>query len=1043
MKPILRIAAILFFFCSISTSSFAQADNCGATAPVLTVNPTCVLSTTVYNTTTATASSQSSAYVGNDDDVWFSFTTLANQNGAKIELGNTAGAGMSPIAIELWGSCTDGSMIASNNSGLLVGNLSPSTQYYVRVYTTGTSTRLSAFQICVYNVLGNDECTYSKPLTLNNGTNCTNTVNGTTDGATNGFAAITGCFGEPYYSIKDVWYKFVATANNATISLTNIALVSGTSSSLSMQMINDCSSSTSLQCGTSGTLSATGLVIGTTYYVRVYNQDAASTSTFTICANVSPSPINNECIAAAVVAVNTDGTFNLAINATTVNATQSTNSMLPCTIPADDDVWFKFVAPSTGAIQLNISNNSQTMFTSVYGGACGSLASRKCIYGTTDTLLSLVPNAIYYLRVMTQNSNVNSIFTLALRSIAAPVTNTTCATAAALTTVYQQGTTAGLTVNSSIIACYGSAAPNKELWYSFTATATNHFIEITDMIRLSSNANNLGFRLYSGTCAALTQVSPCVTTVTANNTVFTGLTIGATYYVQVMENTYNGGPVQFAIRLKTVQTPGNDEYNGAAVPTLVQEPTASYASTTARFSTLSLGAPSGTYTQDVWYRFYAASSSATVSIIDGFTQAPRLMVYESNGTTIKEAGSQNYSIPVTALTVGNLYYIRVLNTGPSATDNGTEDFKIAVFGIPSSSVADAAPVGSNCVTADGPVTSTNSGRWLHITHQGKMLASIFDNAGNSMGAMTAKYFTNSAGVRSDATGIEYLDRNYEITPAVQPTNPVMVRLYFSKAEFDAMINANDGDGNDVLWLSDLKIAKFSSVPCASTLTLTGEQLYNIYNWGALNTTVYYIDVQVPAFSSFFLKTVAGGLLPATCSNFNYKLADGKVKLLWSTQTETNTKDFELQKSSDGINFSTIATIIAAGSSSNQKDYQFTDMLRNNETIYYRLQQTDKDGKKQFICRTIKVNTTGKNSLFSNAYPNPVTSSMTIDILKPFAGKADIQVLNVMGQVMQQQSFNLQASDAQLKINMKNLQPGAYSIRLITNEGVQVQQVTKM
>jgi hypothetical protein len=1041
MKLILRFAVILFFLCSTVITSFAQADNCGPTAPVLTVNSTCVLSSTIYNTTSATSSSQSSAYVGNDDDVWFSFTTLSNQTAAKIELGNTVGAGMSPIAIELWSSCTDGSMVASNNSGLLAGNLSPSTQYYVRVYTTGTSTRLSAFQICVYAVLGNDECAYSKLLTVSNGANCTGTVSGTTVGATNGFVAVAGCFGEAYYTIKDVWYKFVATSSKTTLTLSNVTLVSGTSSSLSMQMISDCSSSTSLQCGTNGTVAATGLVPGATYYVRVYNQDASSTSTFSICANVPPAPVNDECTGAVAVAVNTDATFNLAVNGTTAGSTQSTASMIPCTPIADDDVWFKFTAPSTGTIQVNVSNATQTMFVGVYSGNCGLLTSRKCIYGSGDTVLGLTPNSTYYLRVMTQNSNVSSAFTLALRSIAAPITNTTCATAATLTTVYQQGTTVGLANNSSIIACYGSAAPNKELWYSFVATATSHFIEFADMIRLSANVNNLGFRVSSGSCASLTSIK-CVDAVLSNNSAITGLIVGNTYYVQVLENTFNGGPVQFAIRLKTPQAPGNDDYNGADVPTLIQEPTSSYVSTTRRFSTLSANPPAGTFTQDVWYKFYAASSTANVSITDGLSAGSRIALYNSDGTTLNTVGANAYAASFSGLTVGTLYYLRVLDTA-TVTQNTTADFKIAVFGTPSSAVADAAPVGSNCVTADGPVTSTNSGRWLHITHQGKMLASVFDNAGNSMGAITAKYFTNSAAVRSDATGIEYLDRNYEITPAVQPTNPVMVRLYFSKTEFDAMVNANDGDANDVLWLSDLKIAKFSSVVCASALNLSGEQLYNIKNWGTLTSTVYFVDVQVPAFSAFFLKTVAGGVLPATCSDFNYKIADGKVELLWSTLTEINTKEFVLQRSNDGVNFTSIATVAASGNTSGQKDYRFTDVVRNNETFYYRLLQIDKDGKSQFICKTLRVSVTGSVQLFGNIYPNPVTNTdAIISILKSYTGKLDVEIINTVGQKISHQSFNISNSASQITLNTQRLQKGLYIVRLITANGVFVQQLNK-
>jgi|GEM_PF-6283909 len=1057
MKPTLRLAALLLLLAATPNALFAQ-DNC-ASPTTLTVQTNSCSSTTAATTVGATQSTSptpvASAY--NDDDIFFKFTTPAGVTKITITISSVTGTVVG-TGSQLYLEARDGNSgicgnyyfnnttLPTTGGNWALTGLQASTDYSIRFYT-GDNTSRASFNICAFvppvpPPPSNDECATAATLTPVSGASCTGGIAYTTVGATTSVQAS----GDGAGKDDDIWFSFTTSSSPQAYKFSMGTVAYETSGSSVIELFGGCSPTGNYINWWPFATSANFGVLqpSTTYLVRVYTYGTTSRiSSFSPCLSMLRVPVNDECSNAPVIPVNTDGTYSLSVNGTTVNTTQSTQTMAPCTITADDDVWFKFVAPSTGAVQLNIFNATETMFTSIYSGSsCATLTSRKCIYGAGDTLFGLAPNSIYYARIMTQNSGVSSTFTVAIRSIANPVTNTTCATAATLATTYQQGTTAGLTTNSSILACYGSAAPNKELWYSFTATATSHFLDFADMVKLSLNNNSLGFRVSSGTCASLTSIK-CVDGVVQNNSSITGLTIGSTYYVQVLENTYNGGSVQYAVRLRTPQAPSNDEYNGGGVPTLVQEPTISYLPTTMRFSTLSANPPTGTFTQDIWYRFYAASASVNVGITDGLTiAAPRIALYNADGTTLNNAGTNSYSSSFGGLTVGSLYYLRVLNTAP-ITENGNADFKIAVYGIPSGIVADAAPAGSTCITADGPVTSTNAGRWLHITHQGKMLASILDNAGNAMGAMTAKYFTNSATVRSDASGIEYLDRNYEITPAVQPTNPVIVRLYFSKAEFDAMVNANDGDGNDVLWLSDLKVAKFSAVPCASTLNLSGEQLYNIKNWGALSTSAYFIDVQVPAFSSFFLKTVAGGLLPVTCSNFNYKAADGKVQLLWSTQTETNAKEFALQRSSDGVNFTTIATITASGNSNNLKNYQYSDAVRNNETVYYRLQQTDKDGKQQFICRTLKVNMVGKAQLFGNAYPNPAISMVTIDMLKPFIGKADVQIVNVLGQVLQHQSFYLQASDAQLRINTQSLKFGTYSVRIITSGGVQVQQITKM
>ena len=76
----------------------------------------------------------------------------------------------------------------------------------------------------------------------------------------------------------DVWYKFVATKTNPTITLSNNTYMGGTvPANTRIQLLaGPCGAFTSsLFCGTSP-LAPTGLTIGTTYYVRVYNTSAAA-----------------------------------------------------------------------------------------------------------------------------------------------------------------------------------------------------------------------------------------------------------------------------------------------------------------------------------------------------------------------------------------------------------------------------------------------------------------------------------------------------------------------------------------------------------------------------------------------------------------------------------------------------------------------------------------------------------------------------------------------------------------------------------------------
>lgn len=84
-------------------------------------------------------------------------------------------------------------------------------------------------------------------------------------------------------------------------------------------------------------------------------------------------------------------------------------------------------------------------------------------------------------------------------------------------------------------------------------------------------------------------------------------------------------------------------------------------------------------------------------------------------------------------------------------------------------------------------------------------------------------------------------------------------------------------------------------------------------------------------------------LPISLGNFSYKLLDKKVQLNWETLSESNTKSFTIERSSDGNSFEAIGQKDAAGNSSQKRSYSFTD---NNPRYinHYRIRQTDADGK---------------------------------------------------------------------------------------------------
>jgi hypothetical protein len=1040
-------------------------DDCNNATTINLTNNTGQVTQTA-GTIGATPSTQASGDgSGKDDDVWFQFTTPASPAlGAAVTLSDVVyDMGFGNPVLELWGPCNDVSSLSFHpyaSSFSTSTTLTPSTTYRVRVYTYGTTSRFNSFKIAVALVPANDNYSGAIDMVLNASNTCVTAITGgSTAGATeeSGYPA---CGGATVH--KEVWYKFTATKSTAYIQLTNVTQISGTSTTMVMDVFQGSNTGTFKLCSNTGILdfdaSTAGatLTAGTVYYLRVYNQDANSTCSFNICNRVPLGPTFDECVNAVNLTVSADEFCNNRVRLSNVNTGTSAIASPPCVTTPFNDVWLKFVAPtpipSTG-LRVSIQNfelatgSNPNLRYAIYGGNCNSLSYLSC-----DALPTLTAGNTYYIRVFSGSGNGTGSFDVCIAPLPATQTNTTCASAITLTASTNQtgnfttGTTYGLTTLNTVTDCFNTTgSPNKLLWYKFVATASSHMVEFTDMVTLSANANGLGYRVTTGTCPTTTALSPavCVFGVSNQNSVISSLTIGQTYFIEVMENTFNGGPVSFKLRVVGTAIPANDEAAGAT--NILQHPTCNTQNGSFKFSALSSFPPAtlgaAAYYQDVWYRFQAVATTATIKLA-GRLAVPRIAVYNAAGSSIVDAGAEAYSYTATGLTVGQTYAVRILNTSATSFYNPSADFTICVSGTPSAVLA-TGPTPSNCIENDNSVVSTNSGVWLHFTKSGNLIASVLDVPGGAgMGVMTARYYINSGAVRADGSGIEYMDRNFQIIPTNQPTNPVTVRMYFSAAEFNALVGANDGDGNDIYWLNDLKVSKFSSLVCQSVIGSTGEALYGIAGYGSFGSE-YYIDVVVPNFSGFYLKNVGVGTpLPVNCTSFNYRVTAGQVQLIWQTANEINNSHFEVQRSTDGLNFTTIGNIAAQSGVGNQQ-YRFTDAgTRNGQVYFYRLKQVDKDGKASLVCRTLQVKATGKATPFGMAYPNPAADLVIVDILTTISGKADVQIMNSLGQVVKQQAFNLQATDLQLRINTAGIMAGAYSIRIVTKDGVFTQPLRK-
>ncbi len=105
-----------------------------------------------------------------------------------------------------------------------------------------------------------------------------------------------------------------------------------------------------------------------------------------------------------------------------------------------------------------------------------------------------------------------------------------------------------------------------------------------------------------------------------------------------------------------------------------------------------------------------------------------------------------------------------------------------------------------------------------------------------------------------------------------------------------------------------------------------------------------------------------------------------VKILWATASETNNKGFEIEKSSDGIDWTYTGYVEGNGTTSESHNYSFTDPSPPFPNGYYRLKQIDFDGAYEYS-KIVSVKGEWSDNVI--VYPNPFEDHLTMTGVSAF------------------------------------------------------------
>jgi len=154
-----------------------------------------------------------------------------------------------------------------------------------------------------------------------------------------------------------------------------------------------------------------------------------------------------------------------------------------------------------------------------------------------------------------------------------------------------------------------------------------------------------------------------------------------------------------------------------------------------------------------------------------------------------------------------------------------------------------------------------------------------------------------------------------------------------------------------------------------------------------------------------------------------------VVVFWKTASETNNDYFTIEKSMDAINFEMVSTTGGAGNSNILLNYSAKDNEPFSGVSYYRLKQTDFDGKFTYS-NLVKVDF--ENTQGVTIYPNPFSTNATIMIKDASQmNNYELKIYNVLGTEV---TNTLITNQSTMLVN-SNLPAGIYSYSVFKKDEI--------
>jgi hypothetical protein len=216
--------------------------------------------------------------------------------------------------------------------------------------------------------------------------------------------------------------------------------------------------------------------------------------------------------------------------------------------------------------------------------------------------------------------------------------------------------------------------------------------------------------------------------------------------------------------------------------------------------------------------------------------------------------------------------------------------------------------------------------------------------------------------------------------------------------------------------------------CTGTINSNGQDLYYDRDGAGPEVVIANGDSYFPIFPSgptgtftSYARYTPAITLPVNITNYEVMCNDKGALIKWTTTNEQNSDKFEIQRSTNSIDWVAIDNVAAAGNSDVQRNYQYLDL--NGGAAFYRIRQVDKDGR--FIYTAIKQTNCKVSQFDITLYPVPASDRLNVVIKSDQALKTDLQIVDISGRIVSRTATQINKGNNNIILNVNELPGGQY------------------